>query len=83
MECLEFAATHNNFCFKDQFVRQDRGVAMGVKFAPSLANLFIAQWEKDAIYAQQRPQIVLWVRYIDDILLLWDGSEADLSEFST
>lgn len=54
---------------------------MGAKYAPSLANLFMAQWEEHVVYAQRRPEVVLWARYIDDILLLWDGDEVDLSEF--
>lgn len=39
MELLEFAATHNFFWFDGQYFRQDRDVAMGAKYAPSLANL--------------------------------------------
>lgn len=49
MEPLAFAATHNYFWFNDQFFHQDSGVAMGSKYAPSLANLFMAQWEEDIV----------------------------------
>lgn len=52
---------------------------MGAKYAPSLANLFMAKWEED-VYAHQRPELVLWARYID-ILLLWDGDEDGLKDF--
>lgn len=53
---------------------------MGAKFAPSLANLFMALWEEDVIYPSQRPELCLWARYIDDILL-WKGDEETLHEF--
>lgn len=81
LELLQFAASRSYFWFGGQFYKQDRGVAMGAKYAPSLANLFMALWEEDIVYAQQRPQVVLWARYIDDILLLWDGDKADLDSF--
>lgn len=45
---------------------------MGTKFAPFMANLFMAKWEKDIIYTNRRPELI-WRRYIDDVLLLWDG----------
>ena len=54
---------------------------MGAKYAPSLANLFMAKWEEDVVCVEVRPQIVLWARYIDDILLLWDGTRVDLMQF--
>ena len=45
MELIQFAASHNFFWHDGQFYRQDKGVAMGAKYAPSLANLFMAKWE--------------------------------------
>lgn len=81
MLLLEYAATHNFFWFDGHFFCQDRGVAMGAKYAPSLANLFMAKWEEDVIYAQPRPEVTLWACYIDNILLLWDGSETVLLDF--
>ncbi|XP_077341766.1 suppressor of cytokine signaling 5 isoform X1 [Lithobates pipiens] len=78
---LDFAAKHNYFWFDNQFYRQDKGVAMGAKYAPSLANLFMAKWEEDVIDSPRRPEIVLWARYIDDVLLLWNGDEHELHAF--
>ncbi|XP_073468934.1 uncharacterized protein [Aquarana catesbeiana] len=37
---------------------------MGAKFAPSLANLFMGKWEEDVIYANKRPELVLWASSI-------------------
>lgn len=71
---LDFTMGHNYFWFSGQYYFQGRGVAMGVKFAPSMANLFITKWEEDVIYKEYQPQLVLWkrYRYIDYALLLWD-----------
>lgn len=54
---------------------------MGAKFAPSLTNIFMAKWEGDVVYAQGTTSLVLWARYINDILLLWNGSLASLERF--
>lgn len=73
MDLLLFSTKHNYFWYNNKFFLQCKGVAMGANFAPSLANIFMAQWEEDVVYAQNRPKVVLWARYIDDILLLWKG----------
>lgn len=63
------------------FIAKDRGMAMGAKYALSLANLLMAKWVEDVIHAQQRPQAILWARYIDDIFLLWGGTHSELLGF--
>lgn len=81
MEFLEFSTKHDYFWFENMFFLQERGVAMGAKFAPSLANLCLAKQEEDVLYAQDRPELVLWARYLDDILLLWNGDDDSLCDF--
>lgn len=66
---------------RGDFYLQNKGVAMGAKHAHSVANLFIDKWEKDVIDAQQSPGFSLWLRYIDDILLLWKGHPTSLVGF--
>ena len=83
MDLLRFATSHNYFWYGGDFYLQEKGVAMGAKFAPSLANIFMAKWEEDVVYALERPEIVLWARYIDDILLLWKGDRTSLDTFMT
>ena len=53
---------------------------MGTKMAPAFANLFMGAFEDNALNnAPQRP--LLWFRYIDDIFMIWLGSEEELSNF--
>lgn len=66
---LRIAMTNNYFWFGGAHYLQSRGVAMGAKFAPSMANLFMAKWEEDVVYSNRRPELVFWGRYVDDILL--------------
>ena len=81
LELLRFATTHNYFWFGGTFFLQICGVAMGAKFAPSLANLFMAHWEREAIDDQPPSQLRLWKRYIDDVLVIWEGDTTSLEEF--
>lgn len=57
---------------------------MGIDFAPNNANVFMGHWEETFIYDVQKityfQNITLWKRYIDDILLVWNGTEGLLSE---
>lgn len=58
------------------------GAAMGVKFSPSLANLYMGWWERSSIFGLEnlfRPFIKLYFRYIDDLLIgMEDGQVAHL-----
>lgn len=46
---------------------------MGEKLVLSLANLFMAFWERKVIDANPPRQLRIWKRYIDDILVVWEG----------
>lgn len=46
---------------------------MGAKYAPSVANLVLAKWETENIYYKW-PEMALYKRYIDDIILFWEGT---------
>ena len=62
--------THNNFCFKSHHHLQVKGMAVGTHMAPSYANLFMGHLEQDFLGSQlDKPS--LWLRFIDDIFLLW------------
>ena len=53
---------------------------MGTKMAPPYANIFMSHFETPLMttYAQH---ILLWKRYIDDILFLWKGTRQSLEKF--
>ena len=59
---------------------QTLGIAICTKIAPAYVNLFIDRLERQLILdAHIKPY--LWLRYIDDIFMVWTGSEEELSEF--
>jgi len=48
LKLLEINLTKNDFEFDSKFYLQDKGTAMDKKFAPSYANIFMADWEESA-----------------------------------
>ena len=53
-EGLRLAMSHNHFWHKGEFLTQTKGVAMGAKYAPSVANIFLNHWEAEQIYSTQK-----------------------------
>lgn len=67
LRLIDFTMSHSYFWFGSSFYVQNRGVVMGAKFAPSMANMFMAKWEEDVIYANRRPEL-FGKGEIDDVL---------------
>ncbi|XP_040183666.1 uncharacterized protein LOC120916795 [Rana temporaria] len=80
-KCLEFCLKFNYFWHNQIYYKQAIGIAMGAKFAPSIANAFMAQWEESAIYEHMPAELILYKRYIDDVIILWNGNKASLEHF--
>ena len=59
---------------------QKVGTAMGTSFSVTYATIFMI-WLETPIINEFRKHIVLYKRYIDDILLIWSGSYAELCRF--
>lgn len=78
---LDYCLSHNYFWYAGRFFTQKRGVAMGAKSAPSLANLFISEWEDRDNYAKQRSELLFYKRFIDNVFLIWVGTETSLVQF--
>ncbi|CAJ0929127.1 unnamed protein product [Ranitomeya imitator] len=84
MQLLEYALTHNIFIFKNSTYLQLQGTAMGASCAPSYANLFLGAWEREVFVSEPVPhssQVSGWMRYIDDIWFIWEGTVGDLTAF--
>ena len=72
--------TMNNFCFNENHYLQIHGTAMGTKMAPSYANLFLGYFEANAL--ENAPfQPHTWLRYIDDIFMIWTEGLDNLKIF--
>lgn len=51
---------------------------MGARFAPSVAKMFMVEWEEEKIYQSRPKQLKMYKRYIDDVILIWNGDEESL-----
>jgi peptide-methionine (R)-S-oxide reductase len=70
----------NIFEFNDQLYIQISGSAMGTKFAPSLACIFVHILETKFLKnAPTKPKI--WKRYIDDIFCVMKATDPELDNF--
>ena len=63
-EILKLIFENNVFSFNKKFFRQIKGVAMGAKCAPSIANLYLAILEENFLVIHKP---LFYCRFIDDI----------------
>lgn len=80
IELLRINLTRNDFVFEDNFYLQVKGTAMGKRFAPAYANIFMANWEREAL-AKCPKKPAIYVRYLDDIFGIWLGSRQEFDCF--
>lgn len=72
---------NNYFWYEGDFYAQTKGVAMGTKYAPSVANLFMSKWEEEDLFRRTRTEMEFYRRDIDDIFMIWSGTEESLKKF--
>ena len=74
MDLLKVSLKNNDFIFNDDWYLQTSDTAMGKKFAPTNANIFMAKWEEEAL-KKARKQPLVYFRFLDDIVITWTHSE--------
>ena len=77
----EIVLCNNTLQFAGENYLQIQGTAMGTKMAPAYANIFMGELEREWLAHDKGNMIQSWYRFIDDIFVLWKGSEQDLEEF--
>ena len=72
----------DNFTFDNRNFIQVNGTAMGTKAAPNFANVYMGRFEDTFVYRTEWSHYITnWVRFIDDIFLIWKGDESSLTTF--
>ena len=69
VQLAEFVLKNIFFKFNREFKRQKSGTAIGTKFAPPYACIFMGEVETEFLKSQEL-QPFLWFRYIDDIFFI-------------
>ena len=79
---LSLVLKKNNFQFNGCNYLQTGGTAMGTKVAPSFAITYMGAFEEEHVYTY-RLQPLIYLRYIDDIFIIWQHGEEELEQFFT
>lgn len=68
---------------KERFFVQKKGLAMGKAFSPCVADLVVGEWEREIKEVARLDGGHIWdyVRYADDYLILWQGTDEQLQLF--
>ena len=76
---LDLCLQSNIFEFNDKLFKQVGGVGTGMKLSPTYACLGMGNFEKVVFSSDQDllRKITLWKRFIDDVLMVFRGSESE------
>ncbi|XP_049857520.1 uncharacterized protein LOC126338559 [Schistocerca gregaria] len=85
VDLLELVLSHNYFSFNNKIYQQKEGLAMGNCMSSFLADIFINHLENKFFKGENKlvQKIVYYKRYVDDTLLLFDGTKDELEELLT
>ena len=68
------------FRFEGQFYKQVEGVPMGSPLSPVVTDIFMADFEEEAISTSSlKPSV--WLRYVDDTFVIWPHGRDTLDLF--
>jgi hypothetical protein len=87
MTALDLCVKHNYFSYGGKIYRQIGGVGTGVKLAPPYACIAMGEFE-DRLFENTESEneefitaIKLWKRFIDDIFMIFKGTEQVCEQF--
>ena len=78
---VKLILTKNCFEFDGQFFLQKIGCAMGSQASPEICDIVMHHLENRIIPTDFN--IIKWLRYRDDILLLYNGTQQELNNLVT
>ena len=78
---LALILTLNDFVFDCIHYLQIKGCAMGTICASAYANIIMANFELKYIYPYIKDKTKMFFRFIDDLFMIWTGSEQELLDF--
>lgn len=80
-EMVKFVMDNNYFAYRGQTFHQVKGLAMGTACAPVVANLYAGYFERRGRIPFQ-DGVLLYNRYIDDILCVFQGTHEEAIAFT-
>ena len=82
LQLLDNVLKCNNFDFNGRNFLQVGRTAMGTKVAPAYANTFMGWFEDTYVYTNHL-QPLISKRFIDDIFMIWQHGDEELTLFTT
>ena len=82
VKMVESVLKNKYFEFNGQVKQQISGMAIGTKFAPTYACIFMDEIETKFLETQEFQPLV-WFRYIDDVFFIWTHGPDKLVSFMT
>jgi len=77
LDLMETTLKNNDFEFNGQFYLQVCGIAMGRKYSPAAANIYLRDFDHKAMHEFEiKPH--LYSRFLDDIFAVWPGTRQQL-----
>jgi hypothetical protein len=87
LQLNELVLSNYDFFFETDLFLQIRGAH---RLPPFSTTMLTCMWEnlrKRSFTKQRHPpllsKILIWKRYIEDVFMLWEGSQQELNEFQT
>ena len=80
---MSLKLTLNNFVFIDKNYLQIKVCEIGTICAPPFANILMGKFEETFIYLYMQDLCILYLRYIDDLFLIWTGTKEQFKGFVT
>lgn len=77
LQLLEITLRGNDFEFNEEYFLQICGTAMGKTYAPSLADIYLEEFDDRATRGYPIKPL-LFFRFIDDVFFIWCGTEEEL-----
>lgn len=81
LQLLDITLKNNDFVFNNQVYVQTCGIAMGKKYAPSLANIYLINFDLVLAGGFEGIVPIFPFRFLDDIFFLWGGTTEQLFKF--
>ena len=80
VKMAKFVLKNNYFEFNGKVKQQISGTAIGTKFTPPYACIFMDEVETSFIETQEMKPLV-WFRYIDDVFFIWTHGQEKFDSF--
>ncbi len=82
LRLLNITLRRNDFTFNNDCFLQVCGAAMGIPYAPTLANIYLEYFDQQACNGFNTHP-TLYFRYIDDIFFIWTSTIDELKRFES